>query len=162
MSSETIHAHGYGHLEGPEVVYDGEWQNGLWHGKGVLAFSNGERYAGEFTEGKFSGSGSYSWPDGSEYVGDFADNKRNGNGMIIYANGDQYVGGFLDGKRHGQGTYTWMWNPKGTKIDNIMKAIDGTRNVGEWQYGEEWNITKFDRTGKVIGIWQSGVYRNSN
>ena len=37
--------------------YNGEWKNGLKHGKGNLKYSNGEEYEGNFKGGKPYGNG---------------------------------------------------------------------------------------------------------
>ena len=37
--------------------YDGEWLNGLFHGKGKHSFSDGETYEGDYVNGKRQGKG---------------------------------------------------------------------------------------------------------
>ncbi len=69
-------------------IYDGEFSNGLFHGKGCFTsllfflvvlltnlftgrftWINGVVYDGDFVYGKFTGQGTYTWPDNSTYTG---------------------------------------------------------------------------------------------
>lgn len=65
--------------------YEGEWKNGLRHGKGV------ETYYG--MKGR--------------YTGEWKEDMKEGSGEEVYKNGDTYEGGFKAGKKHGQGKYVW-------------------------------------------------------
>lgn len=67
------------------MVYEGDFQNDLMHGKGVLT----------------------SVVEGSEFSGDFTMGKRDGYGIYKYANKDLYVGEWLNNQMHGKGKYTW-------------------------------------------------------
>ena len=53
----------------------------------------------------------------------------------------KYVGG-KDGTQNGQGTLTFP---------------DGTKYVGEWKNGKEWNITLYENNGNIIGRFVDGV-----
>lgn len=39
------------------ITYDGEWENGLFHGGGSKMYSRGGGYAGEWVEGRRQGDG---------------------------------------------------------------------------------------------------------
>ena len=54
----------------------------------------------------------------------------------------KYVGNWKDGKRNGQGTYT---------VPDVRKG------VGEFRENKCWNITTYDKNGKIIGKWANGV-----
>ncbi len=45
--------HGYGTYESSlsGISYEGEWENGVFHGQGTLTFANGTRLEGEFKDG---------------------------------------------------------------------------------------------------------------
>lgn len=53
--------------------YEGSWQNGMFDGKGVQFFDNGERYEGYFKEDKFHGDGVF-YKDDSIIYGVWKDN----------------------------------------------------------------------------------------
>ena len=50
----------------PRITYEGELnQEGKYHGKGVITYSNGEKWEGEFKDGEpFNGQGTFTFPDG--------------------------------------------------------------------------------------------------
>ncbi len=101
-------------------VLEGEWLNGLLHGRGTYIHANGEKYIGEFQDGKYHGRGTYTYANGDKYLGEFKYDKRYGQGTYTHANGDQYVGKFKD-KREGLGTYT---------------RTNGDKYVGEYKDGK--------------------------
>ena len=38
-----------------------------------------------------------------------------------------------------------------------MTYHDGTKYVGEWKNGKEWNITLYEKNGNIIGRFVDGV-----
>ena len=61
---------------GPDVFpngnkYDGEWQNDVKEGYGVLQYINGERYEGYWKDDKAHGKGTLTYIHGDKYVGDW-------------------------------------------------------------------------------------------
>lgn len=50
-------------------VYDGDWDNGLRHGEGLLRFADGSFYKGDFYREKKHGTGCMMWSDGCQYQG---------------------------------------------------------------------------------------------
>ena len=105
-------------------------------------YPSGEIYVGTIVDGNRHGQGTYTWPSGDKYVGEFKDGKENGQGTYTWTDGDKYVGEWKDGKRTGQGTYTFH---------------DGVKWVGVWIKSEPWNITKYDKDGKIYGRKVNGV-----
>jgi hypothetical protein len=87
-------------------IYDGEWQNGRWHGVGQATFSNGDTYDGMYYEDQRHGQGIYKWNDGRMYNGGFVNDQRSGHGEYTWPDGAKYQGDFEKGLRHGEGTYT--------------------------------------------------------
>lgn len=53
--------HGYGEITRPggRQEYEGEWENGLYQGKGILAFENGDTWEGMFRRNERHGYGVY-------------------------------------------------------------------------------------------------------
>jgi hypothetical protein len=59
--------HGYGKYESYAVggtSYEGEWQDGVFHGQGTLTFANGSKLVGNFVDGSIQGIGQSICPDG--------------------------------------------------------------------------------------------------
>jgi len=77
--------------------YEGEWADGLPHGKGIFTFSTGGIYTGEFVNGKFQGKGKQTYSYGDVYEGNFVHNKPTGKGKLTLANGTIQEGEFEDG-----------------------------------------------------------------
>ena len=64
--------------EDPSGRYEGEVnQDGQEHGKGVVSWSDGQRYVGEFRNSNYHGHGTMTYPDGRVKSGEWAyDNFR--------------------------------------------------------------------------------------
>lgn len=104
--------HGVGQLKFQDgTCYTGQFENGLFHGSGVLFFTDGSRfvsksetnrssvlshelqitlcshhcirYEGEFAHGKFQGTGVFSRYDGMKFEGEFKDGCVEGYGKSI-------------------------------------------------------------------------------
>jgi hypothetical protein len=98
--------------------YEGEYWNGLRHGKGTYQFyPSGAQYVGEWKKGAKHGKGKLNYPDGSCYWGDFKHNKRQGFGKNCYHNGDTYEGTWNNNVRHGVGTYNY------TEVGVLIRAV---------------------------------------
>lgn len=101
---------GEGHMNrGYKEDYVGEFKNDLFHGKGKLAYSNGDSYEGDFVEGEKHGKGVFwvksRYPQpGYTYNGDFVNNRMEGYGIIEnHVTGKKYDGHFLNDRMHGEG-----------------------------------------------------------
>ena len=68
--------------------YEGEFYNGLIHGKGKSFSLNGTMHIGEFKYGKKNGKGTSSYSGGDKYVGEYKDDKRNGSGTYSRTQSD--------------------------------------------------------------------------
>jgi hypothetical protein len=108
--------------------YEGQWENGQFHGRGILKFSNGDQFEGQWENGLQHGEGLRTLANGTKYEGSFERGNRHGKGTCNYANGDTYVGDWENDKFHGIGTYTY------TNKDPSMNQTTG-EYVGEWQNG---------------------------
>lgn len=95
-----------------EHSYEGEMQNGKYHGKGKMIDNfYDEEYIGDFVDGFKNGIGreKYSYEDENgekvnrEYNGEFLNGYFHGKGTIKYNNGEYYKGEFKNGKYNGQG-----------------------------------------------------------
>ena len=71
--------HGYGKYESYVVSgtsYEGEWENGVYHGYGTLTFANGSQLVGDFNHGHLHGQGKSICPDGNVKIVDFGEQKH--------------------------------------------------------------------------------------
>jgi len=87
-----------------------KWNNceGTW-------IKNGGKFEGEYKDGLPHGKGIFTFPDGTEfvkYVGEFRNNVVEGRGTMTFANGAIYEGEWKGNTMHGKGICT---TPDGTK-----------------------------------------------
>eukprot|EP01015_Nassula_variabilis_P036758 TRINITY_DN9572_c0_g1_i2.p1 TRINITY_DN9572_c0_g1~~TRINITY_DN9572_c0_g1_i2.p1 ORF type:complete len:118 (+),score=20.68 TRINITY_DN9572_c0_g1_i2:37-354(+) len=54
--------------------YEGEFKNGIQHGRGTLVFCNGGKIHGTFTGGKLSGAATFYKSNGEFIAGEWEDN----------------------------------------------------------------------------------------
>ena len=97
-------------------------------------------------------NGAWGWYDyvdegnDGKYVGDIVNMKPNGSGIFVYGKGkwegDRYEGQWKDGEFHGKGTFT---------------RTNGQRFFGEWKSSMLWNITGYDKFGRIIKKYKRGV-----
>ena len=97
-------------------------------------------------------NGTWGWYDyGDEkndgkYVGDIVNMKPNGSGMFVYGKGkwegDKYEGQWSDGEFHGKGAFI---------------RTNGQSFFGEWKNSRLWNITGYNKFGRIIKKYSRGV-----
>lgn len=101
-------------VDGAETErYEGAMAAGQPHGKGIYLYRDGSRYQGEFRDGLRHGRGaqaSGAIDDGAEDVmaGQFDDDRAVGPVTLRYANGNRYTGGWNNGKE-GQGRQDYAY-----------------------------------------------------
>ena len=85
-------------LVGPAGKYDGEFKDGMKHGRGEFTFNNGLRYVGDYENGIREGSGTiYKKSGGLAYSGNIRNGIPNGKGYIINAKGEENYGEWFEG-----------------------------------------------------------------
>lgn len=97
--------HGLGVREGKytfstKEVYDGWWEMGKFHGYGCYEFCN-TFYEGEFENNVKNGTGILEYADGQLFEGTFRHGYPEGFGRSVTLNGDKYNGNWLRGRRNG-------------------------------------------------------------
>lgn len=50
-----------------QCSYEGQWKNGVKHGRGALLLPNGDSFEGEWVDGEVSGPVHYKFADGSPW-----------------------------------------------------------------------------------------------
>ncbi len=92
-------------------TYDGQWQSGLLHGRATTfeATRYEKRYEGEFAYGKKQGYGRETYVNGEflVYEGNWQEDKFHGPGRLVNVFGDTYEGNFEESMVAGRGTITW-------------------------------------------------------
>ena len=66
-----------------ELVYNGEWKEGYYHGRGIL-YRNGYEYCSGYFENNIFVQGRMVGADESFRIGSFVDGKLNGLGRVVY------------------------------------------------------------------------------
>ena len=64
---------------------------------GLYIWKDGERYEGQWQDGKFHGKGIKTLPDGTIFDGDWEEGRPVGQGMCKYPDGAKYTGSWLNG-----------------------------------------------------------------
>ena len=151
-------------------MYDGEWKNGKYDGKGKLYKDGKLLYDGEWKNGKYDGKGKeYEYRHGTLlllYEGNWKDGTMHGKGTLYWRSGNVwYDGEWENGTRHGRGK---MYDPEGIlEYDGELKDSvpngrgakiypDGRKYVGEfknWAY-VKGKLYRSDGSLKYEGEWK--------
>ena len=141
-------AHGYGYARG-SAQYQGEFRQGMKHGKGEKIWAWGDRYEGEFVEDRREGRGTYVWGAGSpwageRFVGDYVADQREGNGTYYWPNGDRFEGVWKEDRRYG---YSAMEQRRQAAAAGRGEAMQPGTQVCSW--GQTGIAYKVLRVGKI-------------
>lgn len=134
--------HGQGKIEWPNgTSYEGEFENGLFSGKGKYQSRSGAgfMYEGDFKLGSMTGQGRYTGRDGSVYVGEFLNDRFHGQGRYEMSTGFVYEGTFRDGLFEGKGklagngeVYEGQFQKGKYAGAGEMRYADGRKYKGEF------------------------------
>ncbi|XP_076577750.1 ankyrin repeat and MYND domain-containing protein 1 isoform X2 [Chaetodon auriga] len=97
--------------------YEGEFVDGLKHGRGKYTWTNGEYYEGSFYKDYRHGDGLYCWPTGHTFTGKFYLNRKEGYGQQLFPDGATFQGLYRADQRFGPG---------------VISYSDGREDVGLW------------------------------
>lgn len=123
---------GYGKETGDGYTYEGDFNEGYWHGKGTITWDNGKKYVGDFVKGERTGYGVFTWPETRDgysykYEGEFRDGKHSGQGTMYFLNAGKYTGTWANDARNGIGTEYYS---------------DHTYQKGVWKNDELQSVTE--------------------
>lgn len=89
-----------------QTIYEGNFKNGVFNGKGRWSSKQGRSYEGNFKNGLRHGKGTSIDSKGQKLTCNFVNDKPvDGKGELIYTNGDRYFGNFKNNHLHGKGTF---------------------------------------------------------
>ena len=114
-------------FDGSEV-YEGGFENGDFHGQGVLEVEGKDEYQGIFENGELA-RGVAKWRDGSKFVGDFIQGEA-WKGEYTNVSGAKSEGSFLIDEQTDLPSQFWVSNeePKGgnktTRLQNLLDNPD--------------------------------------
>ena len=94
---------GFGVLKNAEGTYQGRFMNDKYEGDGSFTYKNGDKYEGSWQEGRKQGMGRFEKSTGEVYIGNFDRDVYEGGGQLTESSGLLYTGDFHCGKFHGVG-----------------------------------------------------------
>jgi len=83
LSDDCLNGHGKKRIDDDGYTYEGQWQNGVEHGKGTCIAANGGISEGDFRQGRMHGNGKEYYGSGTMYEGQWADDERHGMALCI-------------------------------------------------------------------------------
>jgi len=126
-------------------IYEGDFKNDKFHGKGKLNWNDGGVYEGDFFEGEITGKGDYSDHE-CHYEGEMLNGKKHGTGKILYKiSQESYQGSFKHDKKEGHGVYKF----KDQSVYEGQFVDDKKQGKGE---------LKFANGMKYEGLFKDGVF----
>lgn len=137
---------GKGKSEDYRGIYEGDFVDNEFQGKGKRVSGNGDIYEGDFANGKQEGQGKATYSNGETYEGEWFHDFKMLEGKATFPNGDSYNGNYAFGKFQFQGTYTYK---------------NGNYYVGEWKDGKRNGYGKeFTKATNITreGTWKDDVY----
>lgn len=148
------------------VEYEGEWQNGRYHGKGELKNAYGS-YKGDFKDGNRHGEGIFRWDKGDKYTGEWVNDKRTGYGVYEWPNGDRHEGDWLDNDRQGNGTHYYAngnvfsghWDKDDMNGIGTLIKLNGDKYVQTWKKGK---LVKSEKVGTSVSSSYDGQAKTSD
>mmetsp|Transcript_25731 Transcript_25731/g.43349 ORF Transcript_25731/g.43349 Transcript_25731/m.43349 type:complete len:550 (-) Transcript_25731:116-1765(-) len=148
--------------------YEGNFQRGKRHGKGVYIAANGDTYTGEFENDLYHGEGLLVKVNGDRFEGDWERGKASGKTIdISFGNGDKYNGGMRNGLFNGKGEFLWRRNTGSYKGEwwkgkahgrGERIFINGNKFTGSFSAGRMQGdgIMSYTNGDQYIGEWRSG------
>lgn len=137
------------------LLYEGNFEQGRYHGQGTLYFGGLPRYVGDFRAGQFGGEGTLYEGERPVYIGQFARGLPNGQGSQYEDGVKRYTGGFLDGERDGEGA---EYDPEGRVIytggfargQREGQGVETTPD-GAMLYEGSFRNGRYDGPGRLYG-----------
>uniref|UniRef100_A0A3Q1F7J1 Ankyrin repeat and MYND domain-containing protein 1-like n=1 Tax=Acanthochromis polyacanthus TaxID=80966 RepID=A0A3Q1F7J1_9TELE len=107
-------------------------------GLGVQEWPDGSKYEGEFVNGLKHGKGRYTWINGEYYEGSFYKDYKHGAGLYCWPTGHKFIGKFYLNRKEGYGHSTPLFSSQGLYHTDhrfgpgVVSYPDGRQDVGLW------------------------------
>ncbi|HEX2608169.1 MAG TPA: hypothetical protein VHK91_12350 [Flavisolibacter sp.] len=122
----------------------GDWKNGLLNGKGASLGSDGIFYSGFYVNGQKHGAGQLFYKDNGMLAGTFANDQFNGRCLFISAAGKNLTDNiYRNNKKNGSG-YQYESESK--------KLFEGVWTNGDWQQASPASYTSFIRNSSFYAL----------
>ena len=151
--------------------YEGDFKNGLRHGKGIMVEQNGARkYEGTWVLSQKEGKGKEIFANGDRYIGEYSRDRFNGEGELV-TRGGTYTGSFKDGLRDGFGTmqfrtncrYEGFWVKGRMNGKGLYIWPDTRKYEGQWENGERTGMGILTQVnGEKYGEFHKSYEDNSH
>ncbi|KAM9797525.1 ankyrin repeat and MYND domain-containing protein 1 isoform 2-T2 [Syngnathus typhle] len=151
--------------------YEGDFVDGLKHGKGRYSWQNGEFYEGSFYKDYRHGDGVYCWPTGDKFMGKFYLNWREGYGQHLFSDGATFKGLYHADQRFGPGVLSepaagcqdvGLWHGKHLiQLCNRVQSSFSLKNLTEYAAYLEPNILSHSH-GQVEPADESWLLHDRN
>lgn len=140
--------------------YEGEWKDGVMHGKGKMNWPDGRQYIGEFRNNMKHGNGVFTWEDGKRYDGGYRNDEQDGIAHFVNQDGVERNGQWEAGKR-----VKWLGDIGNSRSDQIDSQFDDeaviltNKQIKELrEFGEMWKATRI-WTGTPEQLEQANINR---
>jgi hypothetical protein len=163
--------HGTGdYLYSSKARYQGEFENGVKHGRGIATSPSGDKMTAQFVRGEPASDVDLDieYKNGNHFIGRFKNGNREGQGTMMFKDGGRYVGHFKHGFWDGYGVMTYAsgtihdgnWKAGFSEGEGYIKYADGAKFEGQFKAGKRHG------TGIVIspygdrydGDWKDDLY----
>uniref|UniRef100_A0A3B5A357 MYND-type domain-containing protein n=1 Tax=Stegastes partitus TaxID=144197 RepID=A0A3B5A357_9TELE len=110
-------------------------------GLGVQEWLDGSRYEGEFVNGLKHGRGRYTWINGESYEGSFYKDYKHGDALYCWPTGHKFIGKFYLNRKEGYGHSEPLLSSQGLYHNDqrfgpgVVSYSDGRQDVGLWLGG---------------------------
>ena len=145
--------------------FECQWKDGLPNGKGIISWSNGNRYEGDLLNGNIVGKGIKYFNDGDIFQGTWKYDRLNGKDCIMIQENGTYKGECRDNMREGYGIFEkegiFVYN--GHWLDNMRNGYgifeeNGTVYKGQWLDNMRQGYGRFEKEENVYdGNWENDV-----
>jgi len=148
-------------------AYNGEWQNSVMTGVGIINFSDGlSEYSGEWKEGKPDGQGYFIYSNGDRYDGAWKNGQMDGRGLYTFQNSEIYKGGWKQNESHGYGKYVYrdgniyegLWQHGKRQGNGIFKYLHGDEFAGEYNEDKKDGLGVYRRANGEMDIMEYNDY----
>jgi hypothetical protein len=106
-----------------ELIFKGQYKNGKMHGN-CLVQDEQHKFEGNIDQGLYHGFCKIWYTNGDSFQGTMVKGEMSGTGKITYANGDFYEGGLFKNMRIGKGNYYFNQSNRNVNLSSNISISD--------------------------------------